>query len=207
MYPIQHYQTQNPLLLQHIIEQSPLATVLVSQADDHWPHISHIPFIFDQDRLIGHVSRAHPLAHALTKGSVSLKLLFNGPDGYISPHYCPCAQTVPTWNYAKVTITGQADAVSDKTEQCLHMTQISHRFEQQLQQQFNAQPWSIDTLAPKQLDAMLNAISIFKVTITQTEGLLKLSQNKPPLAIETITKHLRAHHQHDLAMFMQRARQ
>lgn len=205
MYPSQHYHTQNSLLLQHIIEQSPLATVLFNQVDDPWPHISHIPFIFDQDRLIGHLSRAHPLANKLTQEEVELKVIFNGPDGYISPHYSPESQTVPTWNYAKVIITGQGSAVSDKAEQRLLMTQVSHHFEQLLQHQFDAQPWSIDTLPPKQLDAMLNAITIFKIAISRTEGHVKLSQNKPPLAIDTITEHLKDHQQHDLAMLMQRA--
>ncbi|OUL57361.1 FMN-binding negative transcriptional regulator [Pseudoalteromonas ulvae] len=205
MYPSQHYQSQNLSLLLHIIEQSPLATLLFNQAGEQWPHISHIPFIFDQGMLIGHISRLHPLANQLTQGDVELKLIFNGPDGYISPLYSPDAQTVPTWNYAKVVVTGQASIVSDKTEQGALMAQISHHFEQQLHYQFSAEPWSIDTLPAKHLDAMINAISIFKVAICRTEGNIKLSQNKPPLAIEAMTKHLKAHQQPDLAALMNRA--
>ncbi|PKG83510.1 FMN-binding negative transcriptional regulator [Colwellia sp. 75C3] len=196
MYPPKHFQTneEENHKLNALINDNPLATLLVN-IDESLPHISHIPFHFAEDdtsteaekkMLIAHVSNRHPLAaRLLTQGEVPLSLVFHGEHSYISPH-CGTnvntnnandntnGQVVPTWNYAKVHVTGIATAIIDPELKYQQMKISSQHFEREQQK-----PWELTEVSDKKIRQMLTAITFFNVRIETFEGRFKLSQNKP----------------------------
>ncbi|PKI12612.1 FMN-binding negative transcriptional regulator [Colwellia sp. 12G3] len=196
MYPPKYFQTSDEEnhKLSALINDNPLATLLVN-IDEPLPHISHIPFHFAEDDattevkskvLIAHVSNQHPLAaRLLTQGDVPLSIVFHGEQCYISPH-CGTnvntnnandntnGQVVPTWNYAKVHVTGIATAIIDPELKYQQMKISSQHFEREQQR-----PWELTEVSDKKIRQMLTAITFFKVYIDTFEGRFKFSQNKP----------------------------
>jgi len=177
MYPPKHYQIQDKnehIKLIELIQNKPLATLVINIAGEP-PHISHIPFHFNeqQSELIGHTSNQHPLAKQLKLNQMQdISLIFHGEEGYISPNYSQ-GQPVPTWNYAKVLVRGEAKAVTDNDEKYKQMDKTTQYFERDQEK-----PWVLDSTPNKAIIQMLNAITIFKITITEISGQFKLSQNK-----------------------------
>ncbi|NQZ52465.1 MAG: FMN-binding negative transcriptional regulator [Moritella sp.] len=155
-----------------IIEQHPLATLVFIDANNN-PHISHIPFHLSADEryLIGHVSNHHPLAKKFKaisgdKGEVNLNLVFHGESRYMSPNdVAPCdrkPQTVPTWHYSNTHVVGEAVEIVDTTDKYQQMVLTSAYFEQN-----QTTPWTMDKVSSTAVSHMLNAITVFKVLITE----------------------------------------
>lgn len=155
-----------------IIKQNPLATLVFIEAEN-MPHISHIPCHLDVDEryLIGHVSNHHPLAKKLkaiscdTQG-VNLNLAFHGESRYMSPNdIAPCgrtAQMVPTWHYTNAHVIGEAVEIADMKDKYQQMALTSANFEQN-----QLTPWTMDKVSNTAISHMLNAITVFKVSITE----------------------------------------
>jgi transcriptional regulator len=196
MYPPKYFQTseEEQHKLRALINDNPLATLLVN-IDEFLPHISHIPFHFvkgdasteiENKVLIAHVSNQHPLAAILlAKGDATLGLVFHGEHSYISPH-CHTkgsgntnGQVVPTWNYAKVHVTGIATPIIDPELKYQQLKISSQHFERE-----QLKPWELTEVSNKKIRQMLTAITFFKVRINTFEGRFKLSQNKP-IAVRT----------------------
>lgn len=197
MYPPKYFKTskEERHKLNTLINDNPLATLLVNN-NESLPLISHIPFHFSEcdawaetetemKTLIAHVSNQHPLAEKLlTQNDVQVGLIFHGEHGYISPH-CHAnvdestnadigGQLVPTWNYAKVHVTGFANAIVSPEKKYQQMLISSQYFERE-----QKQPWKLTQMSDKKVRQMLTAITFFKVSISTFEGHFKLSQNKP----------------------------
>jgi len=191
MYPPKHYQTNSEdkteqIKLIDLIKNNPLATLIIN-TEDELPHVSHIPFHFDGSHtsLIGHTSNQHPIAKKLKQNQIeSIILIFHGEQGYISPNYSE-GQPVPTWNYSKVQITGEAKAISDSNEKYKQMDITTQHFEKE-----QAQPWLLDAAPSKAIEQMLKAITVFKVSINEINGQFKLSQNKPAAVKQQISDQL-----------------
>ena len=190
MYPPKYFQTsvEENHKLCSLINENPLATLLVS-IDEPMPHISHIPFHFaehsdyveaNSEVLIAHVSNQHPLAKKLlTQENVQVSLVFHGEESYISPHCHDdtndkrSGQTVPTWNYAKVHVTGIASPINGSEQKYQQMKISSQHFEREQEK-----PWKMPEMSDKRIQQMLTVITFFKVRIKTFEGRFKLSQNK-----------------------------
>jgi len=191
MYPPKHYQTNSEdqteqAKLIELVNNNPLATLIIN-IEGKLPHVSHIPFHYDEQQtsLIGHTSNQHPLAKTLKQNQVeNIILIFHGEQGYISPNYSE-GQPVPTWNYSKVQITGEAKAITDSNEKYKQMDLSTQYFEKE-----QDQPWLFDSAPSKAIEQMLKAITIFKVSIHEINGQFKLSQNKPAIAKKQISEQL-----------------
>ncbi|NQZ90817.1 MAG: FMN-binding negative transcriptional regulator [Moritella sp.] len=155
-----------------LIKQHPLATLVFIDANNN-PHISHIPFHLSADEryLIGHVSNRHALAkklkgQACDREGVDLNLVFNGESRYMSPNdVAPCdrkPQTVPTWHYSNTHVAGVAVEIVDTTDKYQQMVLTSAYFEQD-----QMTPWTMDKVSRTAVSHMLNAITVFKVLITE----------------------------------------
>jgi len=208
MYPPKYFQTseEESHKVNALIADNPLATLLVN-TDEALPHISHIPFHFaecaehtenstetETKVLVAHVSNQHPLAKKiLTQKNVQVSLVFHGEHGYISPH---ChdntgsgantnGQTVPTWNYAKVHVTGLVNVIKSPEKKYQQMLKSSQYFERE-----QKKPWQLTQMSNKKVQQMLTAITFFKVSIKNIEGHFKLSQNKPAQVKDRIAEKL-----------------
>ena len=168
-YPPKHHQDNNINHMVDVIKTYPLATVI--SVSDNSPLITHLPLIFDNNKLIGHIDIYNPQAKLL-KDNNEVTVLFSGPECYISPSVYGTTQ-LPTWNYIKVHLKGTVEAIESK--EALKQSLISMT-------EFLEAPHHKYVLEPDnpRLDRNLNYIEMFEITITQWEGKFKLSQDKKP---------------------------
>ena len=123
-----------------------------------------------------HFARANPHARAI-KDVQELLLIFQGPQGYITPSWYPSKQmtgkVVPTWNYVAIHAYGKATVFEDAIKLKAHLTALTDRFESGYDL-----PWKINDAPQKFIDGMCHAIIGFEITIDRIEGKWKASQNK-----------------------------
>ena len=218
MYPAKHYQTSDENITHYhdIIESNPLATLVFSHNSEI--DISHIPCHFsiktsntntqqlERSTLTAHVSNHHPLAEVLRSSTVALQLVFHGEDAYISPRDVAIenshAQSVPTWNYAKVHVSGIAHEIKAVDDKYQYMAASSAYFEQRLSKDNKTIPWSIEEAPAIAIQKMLNAITIFSISITHIEGRFKLSQNKSKAVQQELAEQLTARGVEELGQLM-----
>lgn len=177
MYPAKHYQASEENITHYhdIIESNPLATLLFSHKSEI--DVSHIPCHFslktsstntqqlERSTLTAHVSKHHPLAKALKHSTkVALKLVFHGENAYISPKDVSKqhshAQSVPTWNYAKVHVSGIAHEVTGIDDKYQYMAASTAYFEQHLSKNDMKETWSIEETPAAAIQNMLNSVKL-----------------------------------------------
>ncbi|MBO3117265.1 FMN-binding negative transcriptional regulator [Winogradskyella sp. DF17] len=168
-YPPKHHQDDNVLHLIDVIKTYPLATLI--SVNQNKPFITHLPLVYENGKLIGHIDIYNPQA-PLLKDNREVSIIFSGPECYISPSIYKTTQ-LPTWNYIKVHIQGTVKAIESKLalkQSLITMTE------------FLEAPDHKYTLEPDnpRLDRNLNYIEMFEITITKWEGKFKLSQDKKP---------------------------
>ena len=168
-YPPNYHLDSDQNHMIEVIKTYPLATV-ISVADNQ-PLITHLPLIFENGKLIGHIDIYNPQANFL-KDNNDITLIFSGPECYISPSVYNTTQ-LPTWNYIKVHLKGKVKAIESKSalkQSLIAMTE------------FLEAPDHKYVLEPDnpRLDRNLNYIKMFEITITDWEGKFKLSQDKKP---------------------------
>ncbi|NRD21016.1 FMN-binding negative transcriptional regulator [Winogradskyella eckloniae] len=185
-YPPKHHQDDNRQHLIEVIKAYPLATVI--SVHNNQPFITHLPLIYDNETLIGHIDIHNPQTQLL-KDNNDVTIIFGGPECYISPSIYSTTQ-LPTWNYIKVHLKGKVDAIKDKT--ALKQSLISMT-------EFLEAPEHKYVLEPEnpRLDKNLKYIEMFKISITNWEGKFKLSQDKKPTDIAAARSELiRSNHAH-----------
>ena len=168
-YPPQHHQDGNKEHLIEVIKTYPLATVI--SVKDNTPLVTHLPLVYENEKLIGHIDIYNPQA-SLLKNDNEVTILFYGPQCYISPSIYGTTQ-LPTWNYIRVHLKGKVKAIESKAalkQSLITMTE------------FLEAPDHKYVLEPDnpRLDRNLNYIEMFEIDITDWEGKFKLSQDKKP---------------------------
>ncbi|MEG3179306.1 FMN-binding negative transcriptional regulator [Sphingomonas sp. LT1P40] len=169
-----------------LIEDYPLAWVCggdTSKPGAGALEASLLPLIgvFDDDgrlvELIGHLMRSNPLYHALSaEGRTTI--LFNGPQGYVSPEHANRRDWAPTWNYAQVKLDGEI--AFDDT-----LTEMSLRMLIDAMEAGRPQPWDVDELGDR-YRAMLTRIIGFRVVVTGLSGKFKLGQDEDAVTLHAI---------------------
>jgi transcriptional regulator len=180
MYVPAHFKEDRIDVLHDFIRASGLAT-LVSMTSDGLV-ASHAPLMLDPDpapygTLIGHLAKANPHARAADPAERTL-VIFQGPDGYITPSYYAAKQehgkVVPTWNYATVHAYGTLQAFDDPARLLDVVTRLTIRNETP-----RAQPWAVSDAPADFVRGMLNGIIGIALPIVRLEGKVKMSQNRP----------------------------
>ncbi len=168
-YPPQHHQDNTKDHLIEVIKSYPLATVI--SVENNTPLVTHLPLVYENEKLIGHIDIYNPQA-ALLKDNRDVTILFYGPQCYISPSIYGTTQ-LPTWNYIRVHLKGKVKAIESKAalkQSLITMTE------------FLEAPDHKYVLEPDnpRLDRNLNYIEMFEIDIVEWEGKFKLSQDKKP---------------------------
>jgi transcriptional regulator len=168
-YPPKHHQDNDINHMIEVVKAYPLATVI--SVKDNVPYITHLPLVYEDQKLIGHIDIYNPHAQLL-KDSNDVTILFSGPQCYISPSVYATTQ-LPTWNYIKVHLKGTVKAIESKAalkQSLITMTE------------FLEAPKHKYVLEPDnpRLDKSINYIEMFEIEITNWEGKFKLSQDKKP---------------------------
>ena len=185
MYPPKHHQDNDINHLIEVIKTYPLATVI--SIHNNTPIITHLPLIYENGKLIGHIDKNNPQAELL-KNNNEVTIIFAGPECYISPSIFTSTQ-LPTWNYIKVHVKGKVEATLDKLalkQSLINMTE------------FLEAPNHEYVLEPENpsLDRNLKYIEMFEITISHWEGKFKLSQDKNPIDLKAARAELiRSNHE------------
>jgi len=173
MYTPKHFVETRVEALHGLIRAYPFATLVTRAADGLTAN--HLPFERVGEVLHGHVARGNELAQL---DGAQVLLVFQGPDGYISPNWYPSkhetGREVPTWNYAVVHVHGRLRVIDDATwlRRLLETLTDHHEAGQ-------PQPWKISDAPEDHIEKSLRAIVGLEVAIDRIEGKFKLSQNHP----------------------------
>lgn len=145
-----------------------------------------VPLLFDADgsehgRLLGHLARANPQARNSDPGFEAL-VIFNGPDGYISPSMYPtkeiAGEVVPTWNYTTVHASGPLVVHDDPTWTLDLVTRLTNHHEGIVTAP-GAEAWEVSDAPDAFIEQNLRAIVGIEIPLTSLIGKSKLSQNRP----------------------------
>jgi len=171
MYVPRHFRVDDPAELAAFMRANPFASFVTIH--DGSPFVTHIPFLIEGEgpdlTLAAHIARANPQWRDMS-GPEAL-VTFTGPHAYVSPRWYGLPN-VPTWNYAAVHVYGHARIIEERDEKYDLVRRLTDR------EEANARdPWRLETLAERDVDAMLEAIVAFTVMPTRIEGKYKLSQN------------------------------
>ncbi|UJJ58964.1 MULTISPECIES: FMN-binding negative transcriptional regulator [Rhodanobacter] len=173
MYTPKHFVESRVEALHGLIRAYPFATLVTRAADGLTAN--HLPFELVGEVLHGHVARGNELARL---DGAEVLLVFQGPDGYISPNWYPSkhetGREVPTWNYAVVHVHGRLRVIDDAAwlRRLLETLTDHHEAGQ-------PQPWKITDAPDDHIEKSLRAIVGLEVVVERIEGKFKLSQNHP----------------------------
>lgn len=146
------------------------------------PVCAHAPVLLEQSILRFHLSSANGLNAALALDPRVLCVV-TGPDAYISPDWYGIPDQVPTWNYVSAEISGSVRVISSE-QAALLLDDLSATFEERLAPK---PVWTRAKMDPARFDIMVRqGIIAYEMDVSRLTGVRKLSQNKPPEAIEGV---------------------
>ena len=117
------------------------------------------------------------MARALGAGA-EVRLIVEGPEGYISPDWYGAEDQVPTWNYAAVHVLGRAALTSEEGFRDL-LDRLSAHFEARL---LPKKPWTSNKMSDGVMERMMRGIVPCRLDIREVQSTWKLGQNKPESA-------------------------
>lgn len=175
MYLPTHFKEENPEILRGLMAAYPLAALVTAGPDGLVAN--HVPLLYEDGMLRGHLARANPQWQGIQDG-VDALAIFQGPQAYISPNWYPTKQengrVVPTWNYAVVHVWGRLSVYDepDRLRAFLDRLTATHEAGQ-------PRPWMPADAPAAYIDGLLKAIVGIELAITRIEGKWKVSQNQP----------------------------
>jgi len=139
------------------------------------PLASHIPFLLSEDgRVVEvHLVRNSAMASAIAYGA-AVRLIVEGPEGYISPDWYGIADQVPTWNYVAVHLVGEARLTDEDGFRDL-LDRLSAHFEARL---LPKTPWTSDKMTEGVMERMMRSIVPCAMQVSDLQSTWKLGQNK-----------------------------
>ena len=172
MYIPNHYKNENQAELIDFIHENPFGIIVIQ--GENAPIASHIPFMIkgspeDGYHLVGHLSKKNQIAQLL-KNSMSVLVIFNGPQHYISSSWYK-EEEVPTWNYIAVHAYGSVSIQSDSALlDSLHELVAQHEKNEK-------NPVNLTKMRPETINQYKGVIG-FTISINTLEGAYKLSQTR-----------------------------
>ncbi len=156
-----------------LIRSHPLAS-LISNDDDGFPFVSHLPMHVESDgagwHLLGHCARANPHWNYLFQRPEAL-LVFHGPQAFMSTRVYPDLVRVPTWSYLAVHVKVRMHLVEGEAAKDLLLKQLIADHDAPYAQQWRGLPESYT-------QGMLKAIVAFKGEVLDVQCKIKLNQHR-----------------------------
>ncbi len=113
------------------------------------------------------------MARAIADGA-AVRLIVEGPEGYISPDWYGVADQVPTWNYVAVHLVGEARLAAEDGFREL-LDRLSAHFEARL---LPKKPWTSHKMTEGVLERMMRSIVPCAMQVSDLQSTWKLGQNK-----------------------------
>ena len=171
MHPDPHFRWRDRDAMRRMVREVAFGALFAGTPDG--PRVVHAPAVWLDDSTLGlHVSNGNGIARWLD-GATGL-FVVQGPDGYVSPDWYGLGPAqVPTWNYVAVELEGTLRRMSREAL----LDQID-RLGAEQEARLAKMPWTRAKLDPAALEAMLGAITGYRLEITAWRGTCKLGQNK-----------------------------
>ena len=177
MYIPDHFREDRPEVLHDAMRGIGFATLVTTGLE-----ANHLPMLFADGVLRGHVARANPVWKA---GDGEALAIFLGPHGYVSPNWYPSkaehGKQVPTWNYIAVHARGVVTVHDDPAWLRGHLEKLTATHEAA-----RPAPWKVSDAPETYIAAQLKGIVGISLRITALEGNWKLSQNKADADFEGV---------------------
>lgn len=170
MYNPKSFEESDKETLIDFIRKQPFAT-LVTPSTDLGLEASHIPLYptmaDGKDYLVGHLARMNPQWKELGGRGLAI---FQGPHAYVSHKWYGAPNTVPTWNYVAVHVTGRITLTGpEELVGILDMMLAAHEGDAALAR---------NNMQGEVFRALLGHIVGIRMEVERIEGKWKLSQNK-----------------------------
>jgi transcriptional regulator len=171
MYTPNSFKETDPDVLYPFIKEHNFG-ITFSQTKDG-PVATHLPFMVNREEkmLIAHFARANKHWQKINVKQKTL-VVFHGTHGYISPSWYKEKNTVPTWNYAAVHVTGLPVITHDLNELREMVDSLTHHHEKAMESD-----WDYEAAHEKR-DRLLKGIVGLKINIERLEGQFKFIQNR-----------------------------
>lgn len=192
MYLPTHFKHDQLDDLVELIQQYPLATVVMTAADGTL-EVNHLPLEFERQQgglgvLRGHIAKANPMFEILNQ-SAQAYVIFQAEDAYISPNWYEGKQehhrVVPTWNYRVVHAKGEIRKLEDEKYLRGMLARLTRMHEDN-----QPTPWKMGD-APKDFIAeQMEKIVAIEINIQSMIGKFKVSQNRSAVDALNVAKAL-----------------
>jgi transcriptional regulator len=124
-------------------------------------------------RIYGHLNQANPHWAALESGSAAT-LIFQGPNGYVSPSVYRTAPAAPTWNFTAVHLHGTVRRIEDREQTMRIVCATVRALERRL-----GTDWDMSG-STDYFRKLLPGVGAFVIEIESVDGMFKLSQEQVP---------------------------
>lgn len=175
-YPIHHFTITDQNLLRDLVKLFPLACIISAVEDEIIT--SHIPLYLKDGKMVGHVDANNPHVEFLKNGR-KVKLVFSGPDAYISPSHFSTNE-LPTYNSIRIEANAKVYAIEDD----LLKAEI-----QTLTEQMEGENGAYKlTEKEARLHSLMPYIHGFQLEVEEFVGRVKMSQDKKQSHFEKAKK-------------------
>jgi transcriptional regulator len=184
MYKVGHFLEKDTAKLIPFIQAHPFAVLI--GANNHIPSAAQIPLqvkiVGDEIKLIGHVMKKtdHHLAFAANENVLAL---FQGAHAYVSASVYENPASASTWNYSSVQARGTIKLL-DEAGTRKAIEDLTNQYEP------HHSPAAFHQMSEEYIAHHLKAIVGVEITVTELEGVFKLSQNHSESNKEKIIDYL-----------------
>lgn len=192
MYLPTHFKHEQLDDLVDLIQQYPLATVVMTAADDTL-EVNHLPLEFERQQgglgvLRGHIAKANPMFEILSRSALAY-VIFQAEDAYISPNWYEGKQehhrVVPTWNYRVVHVKGEIRTLEDER----YLRGVLARLTRQHEASQPVQ-WKMGDAPQDFIAEQMEKIIAIEINIQSMIGKFKVSQNRSAVDALNVAKAL-----------------
>lgn len=176
MYLPEHFKENDIEEIKAIVEQFPLASCVANIGDDFVAN--HLPMMWRDDKLIGHIAFANSLHENLQDGCKAL-FIFKAENSYISPNWYPTKphhhKHVPTWNYQVVHMHGELYFKHSEKDKIAAVGLLTQLHEKRVN---GDNAWKMRDAPKDYMKTMIEGIVGIEFHIQRLEAKSKLSQNR-----------------------------
>lgn len=193
MYLPTHFKHDQLDDLVELIQQYPLATVVMTAADGTL-EVNHLPLEYEMQQggfgvLRGHIAKANPMFEILNQ-SAHVYVIFQAEDAYISPNWYEGKQehhrVVPTWNYRVVHVKGEILKLDDDKYLRGVLARLTRMHEAK-----QPMPWKMGDAPNDFIAEQLEKIVAIEIDIQSMIGKFKVSQNRSAVDVMNVAKALK----------------
>lgn len=189
MYLPAHFVEKNPKVIEKIVAENPLATIIATIKSEL--KINHIPLqLTDDNKLIGHVAANNEIA-SYEDGQL-VTAVFNGENAYISPNWYPSKfkdhKKVPTWNYQVVHMSGTLTVLTDVESKLAAVSSLTDWQEGLIN---GEDAWKLSDAPEDFIAQLVKFIAVIVIDIDKIEAKSKVDQHREAVDFASVTEILK----------------